>query len=191
MEYGGIILAAGAGRRFGGPKQLAELRGRPLLEHAVEAMCCVPAIERIVVVLGSHAAEILERVEFFDAEPIVCEDWSEGMSASLRCGLDALAPDAPDAVMITLGDQPRITPQVIAMVLDPGGRAPAVRATYGGVPGHPVLVRRRLIGRLRELRGDRGAREVLAGVKVANLEAGHLCRPDDVDTPEQLEAIRT
>ena len=186
----GAVLAAGEGRRFGGAKQLADLEGRPLLEHAVEAMVCVPAIERILVVLGAHASEILARVNFLDAEPVVCEGWAEGQSASLRAALDVLG-DTAEALMVTLGDQPRITPQVIAGVLDHRSpRYAAVRATYGGRPGHPVLIERRLFGALRDLRGDVGARDVLADARVKTWECGHLCSADDVDTREELEALR-
>ena len=120
---GGVVLAAGEATRFGGPKQLAELDGRPLLEHALRAVSAVPAIDRIVVVLGAHAEEIRAKVDFLDAEPIVCEDWREGQAASLRTGLAALGD--VEAALVTLGDQPRITPQVIAMALDDstaGGR---------------------------------------------------------------------
>jgi len=142
------------------------------------------------VVLGAHAPEIVARVDLFDAEPIVCETWAEGQSASLRAALDAVGDEA-EALVITLGDQPRITPQVIAGVLDHRSpRFDAVRATYDGRPGHPVLIERRLFGRLRELRGDVGAREVLAGARVRAWECGHLCSADDVDTPEELEALR-
>jgi molybdenum cofactor cytidylyltransferase len=185
----GILLAAGAGRRFGGAKQLAELHGRPLLEHAVRALSAAPGIDRVVVVLGAHAEEIQRRVELSPAEPVVCPDWAEGMSASLRCGLEALAPHAPEAVVITLGDQPLITAEVVAAVMAQGGGAPAARAVYDGAPGHPVLLRRELFPRLRELRGDQGARDLLASLPVVRVEVGHLCRPDDVDTPEQLDAL--
>src|SRR5262249_18301499 len=113
----GLVLAAGAGTRFGGPvKQLAPLRGRPLLEYAVEAMLAVPALDPVLVVLGHAADEILRTAELGEAEVIVCHEWASGQSASLRCGLAALA-DA-DAVAVTLGDQPFITPQVIAGALD-------------------------------------------------------------------------
>lgn len=183
---GGLVLAAGAGRRFGGPKQLAELDGRPLLEHALAAIAAVPALERIVVVLGAAADEILARVDLHGAEPVVCADWAEGQGASLRAGAAAL-PDA-EAILITLGDQPRITPQVIAGVLDHRG-ADAVRATYAGRPGHPVLLERPILGRLPELRGDTGARALLAGSRVREWECGHLCDAADVDTPEDLRAL--
>jgi molybdenum cofactor cytidylyltransferase len=181
---GGLILAAGAGTRFGGePKQLADLHGRPLLEWAVAAQSSVPALERIVVVLGAYADEILARADLLDAEPVVCADWEYGQSASLRCGLKALA--GAGKVIVTLGDAPLLTPQVVAMFID---QPPRTRAIYHGRPGHPVVLGRPEIAALTSLRGDRGARDVLRGARV--LEAGHLCSGRDVDTPEDLEAIR-
>jgi molybdenum cofactor cytidylyltransferase len=187
---GGLVLAAGAGRRFGGPKQLAELDGRPLLEHALSAMVGVPALERVIVVLGAAADEILDRVELFGAEPVICADWQEGQAASLRAGVTML--DEAEAVLVTLGDQPRITSQVIAGVLDHRDpwRYDAVRATYAGRIGHPVLLERALLARVLELRGDVGARDLLAGARVRAWECGHLCDPIDIDTPDELEVLR-
>ena len=186
---GGVILAAGEGRRFGGVKQLADLDGRRLLEHAVDAMLAVPAIERIVVVLGAGAEEISSRVDLGEAEPVVCGEWKEGLAASLRTGVEALA-DA-EAVVVTLGDQPLITPQVIAAVVDQiDAPEPAARVTYDGRPGHPVLIKRELYGAVARLRGDSGARDLLASAGLREFEAAHLCRPDDVDTPDDLRTIR-
>ncbi len=185
---GGVILAAGAGRRFGGPKQLAPLAGRPLLEHVIASMVAVPALERSIVVLGAYADEIAKGVDFRDAEPVLCHGWEEGMAASLRCGIEALA--GADAVVVTLGDQPFITPRAIEAVLDGiASRAAATRATYAGAPGHPVLIKRALFPAIAELRGDVGARQVLDAVGVRECELGHLGRADDIDTPEQLEAL--
>jgi molybdenum cofactor cytidylyltransferase len=145
----------------------------------------VPALEKIVVVLGHDAPRILARVDFGNAEPLVIEDWQEGQAASLRAGVAAA--DGAEAVLVTLGDQPYITPQVIAMVLDHrDASTPAVRATYNGAPGHPVLLERTLFDDLTELRGDVGARDLLASVAVREVEAGHLCDPLDVDTKEDL-----
>jgi molybdenum cofactor cytidylyltransferase len=181
---GGIVLAAGAGRRFGGPKQLAELGGRPLLEHAVEAMSAVPAVGRVVVVLGARADEVRAGCDLSGAEVVVAEDWDEGLSASLRAGIDALA--GAQALIVTLGDQPFITPQVIARFVDERGTC---RAAYRGEPGHPVRLTPAVASRARRLRGEAGARELLRGVRL--VECGHLCAPDDIDTRPQLEAVRT
>src|SRR3954452_20722951 len=132
----GIVLAAGAGTRFGGRKQLAELDGRPLLEHALEAMESAPVARRLVV-LGADADEIRAGVDLHGAEPVVCEDWAEGQAASLRAGVAALGADC-DAALVVLGDQPRISPDAVARVVAArGDGALALRATYGDVPGHP------------------------------------------------------
>jgi molybdenum cofactor cytidylyltransferase/nicotine blue oxidoreductase len=188
-EIGGIVLAAGEGKRFGGPKQVAQLDGRPLLEHAVRAMLAVPSISPVVVVLGAHAREVRDAVDLDGADVVVCEDWADGQSASLRAGVAALG--EVEAAVITLGDQPFITPQVIAGVLDHRGRHLAVRATYDGKPGHPVLLERRLLDHVTELEGDVGARELLDGDHVLPWEVGRLCDPTDIDTPERLQEVQS
>jgi CTP:molybdopterin cytidylyltransferase MocA len=187
----GLVLAGGAGRRFGAPKQLAELDGVPLLQHAVDAMLAVPALDRVVVVLGAAAEQIGAAVRFASAEPILCEGWAEGMAASLRSGVEELA--GADWVVVTLGDMPGVTPEAIEALIaaiEGDADAAAVRASYDGRPAHPVALSRALLARVGELRGDVGARELLRDAKVRDVEAGHLARPDDVDTPEELEAIR-
>lgn len=183
---GGLVLAAGGGSRFGGVKQLADLDGRPLLEHAVRAMLAAP-VDRACVVLGAHAEEIRRAVDFGGAEVVVCERWAEGQSTPLRAGTAALA--GCDAVVVALGDQPFLSPVAVERVL--GARAPgadAVRATYAGVPGHPVLLERPLLGRVAALRGDHGARALLGDARLRVLEVAcdGLGRPDDIDTREQL-----
>jgi len=183
VTTGALVLAAGEGRRFGGTKQLAATGGRPLLEHALEA---VTAVSPRVVVLGHAADEIRAGVDLQGAEPVVCERWREGQSASLRHGLAALA--GADAVLVVLGDQPGITAAAVHAVLAAGGDEDAVRATYDGVPGHPVLLRRALLDRAGELTGDSGFRDLLEGARVRLVEAGHLADPADVDTPEDLAA---
>jgi len=188
-EIGGIVLAAGEGKRFGGPKQVAQLDGRPLLEHAVRAMLAVPSISPVVVVLGAHAAEVRQAVDLDGADVVVCDDWADGQSASLRTGVAALG--EVEAAVITLGDQPFISAEVIAGVLDQRGRHLAVRATYDGKPGHPVLLERRLLDHVTELEGDVGARALLNGDHVRTWEVGRLCDPTDIDTPERLQEVQS
>ena len=181
MRIGGLILAAGEGRRFGATKQLAELRGRPLLEYALEAMA---GVSPRVVVLGHAADEIRARVDLHGASPVVCRDWADGQAASLRCGLAAL-PEA-GAVVVVLGDQPGITAAAVEAIASADGDEDAVRATYGGAPGHPVLLRRPLLERAGELRGDTGFRDLLEHATVREVEIGHLADPADIDTREEL-----
>ena len=180
----GLILAAGGGLRFGErPKLLADLEGRPLLEHAVRSQCAVDGLERVVVVLGAHAAGIMAGVDFLCAEPVVCEDWGEGMAASLRCGVGEL--DGAERVIVTLGDQPLVTPEVIARFLE---APPGTRATYDGRPGHPVVLGPDQLRAISELRGDSGARELLGDAPA--IECAKLCCGLDIDTLDDLEAIR-
>ena len=182
----GLILAAGAGTRFGEQtKQLADLRGRPLLQHAVDAMNA--ALGRVVVVLGHDADAIRAAVDFGRAEVVLCEDWAQGQGFSLRAGVAALT-DA-DVVAITLGDQPFITPQVIAGALEQLEGHDAVRAVYDGRAGHPVVLGRRVLDAVPELAGDAGARELLARFRVRSWEAGHLASATDIDTPEELARL--
>jgi CTP:molybdopterin cytidylyltransferase MocA len=177
----GLVLAAGEGRRFGGPKQLARVDGRPLVEHALAA---VAGLDRAIVVLGAHADEIRAGADLGGAEIVVCDDWAEGMGASLRAGIAAAARDAADEVVVVLADQPFITREAVERVrAAPGDGA---RATYGGAPGHPVVLRRALLARSGELRGDAGFR----GVAMGEVECGDLADPRDIDTQADLEVVR-
>lgn len=182
-----VVLAAGAGRRFGGPKQLAPFRGRPLLEHALDAASAAP-VDDVVVVLGAHAPEILAAVALSRARPVLCEGWQHGQAAALRAGL--LATGAADAVVVLLGDQPLVSPRAVErLIARRDGSAPALRATYAGVAGHPVLIERPLFAQLLELRGDRGARDVLARVDCRSVACDGLGCAADVDTPAALERL--
>jgi len=184
---GGLVLAAGAGTRFGSAKQLADLDGRPLLEHSITAMTASP-VGRVVVVLGSGAEEILESVDLHGADAVVCERWDEGQSASLACGLAELT--GCEAVVVTLGDQPRLSPDAIRRVIAARNGAAAVRATYAGVPGHPVLLERVLFERMRDVSGDHGARNLLISMQTREVPCEDLGGGEDVDTPAQLDALR-
>jgi CTP:molybdopterin cytidylyltransferase MocA len=185
---GGLVLAAGAATRFGSAKQLAELDGRPLLEHSILAMTASP-VGRVVVVLGSGAEEVIARVDLHGADAVVSERWDEGQSASLACGLAELS-DC-EAVVVTLGDQPRVSPDAIRRVIAArGSGAAAVRATYEDAPGHPVLLERVLFERMRDVSGDHGARNLLISMQTREVPCDDLGGGQDVDTPAQLDALR-
>jgi len=145
-------------------------------------------VGRVVVVLGSAADEIAARVNLHGADPIVCGRWEEGQSASLACGLAELA-DC-EAVVVTLGDQPRMSPDAIRRVIDGRGGASAIRATYNGHPGHPVLLEQDLFEQLRDVSGDKGARNLLMSVPVLDIPCDDLGGGEDVDTPAELDALR-
>lgn len=194
MSSAAIVLAAGESRRFGSPKQLAELDGRPLLQHALDAVLAVEELDPVVLVLGAHHEEIRAAIDPGRATVVLCLGWDEGLAASLRAGLAAVRETAPDTerVAVCLGDTPRLEPAVIEEVLRAAIGAPPgipVRATYGGRPGHPVVLPRELLAAAEELTGEQGARHLLEDLPVLLVEAGG---PGgiDVDTPDHLESLR-
>ncbi len=183
----GLVLAAGGGTRFGAsPKQLADFQGRPLLEWAVRAQCDVAELERVMVVLGSSASAVRDGVRFGRAETVVCDEWESGQASSLRRGVSELSGSGDlSKVIVTLGDAPLVTPQVIGLFVE---QPPRARAVYRGRPGHPVVLGPEEITALTSLAGDEGARGLLRGGP--ELEVGHLCSGRDIDTPEDLEEVR-
>jgi molybdenum cofactor cytidylyltransferase len=189
MGIVGIVLAAGAGSRFGGAvKQTVAFRGRPLVTWPVAALRA-GGVEDVVVVLGAHAAEVARVVG--DADTVVAEDWAEGIAASLRRGIMAAEERGAEAVVVVLGDQPLLSGEAVAKVV--GERDPdtaiAVRATYDGVPGHPTLIESTMFTAISELRGDTGARELLRGAAFVICDG--LGSPADADTPEMLALLAT
>jgi molybdenum cofactor cytidylyltransferase len=188
----GLVLAAGAGRRFGGGKQLAELDGRPLLEHAL-ASAAQSGLDPRFVVLGANAERILATVELHGHEAVLCADWDEGMAASLRAGVTAARGAGADAILITLGDQPGVGAEAIARVVaargGPEGASRAVRATYDGVPGHPALLEGSLFDALLMLRGDEGARGVFKSANTHLVPCDDVAVPTDVDVVDDLAGL--
>lgn len=189
----GILLAAGAGRRAGGPKALRlGTDGVPWVARSVQVLLD-GGCEHVLVVLGAGALEVEPLVrDRDDVSTTWCARWDEGMGASLRCGLgwaleaagDEDGIDA-DAALIHLVDLPDVDDGVIARVLDRArGRDALARATYDGRPGHPVLLGADHWGEvLDSARGDRGARDVLARRDVRAVECGDLATGLDVDGP--------
>ncbi|MCW2997248.1 MAG: molybdenum hydroxylase accessory protein YgfJ family [Solirubrobacterales bacterium] len=190
MRVVGLILAAGEGRRFGGPKQLAQLGGRPLIAHAVSAAVAVPGLERVLAVVGARADVVGAAARAAGAQVVCCPAWRAGNVASLRAGLQAAAAVEADAVVVTLADQPFVTTETIAhfAALAPGVRM-AARATYGGLPGHPVLLRRVLFGEVGRQQTPQGLRRLLDAVGIQRVAADGWCRPDDVDTVADLQRL--
>ena len=139
-------------------------------------------VDFVVLVLGARADEIRAAVDSGDATVVVASDWESGQSASLRAGVAGARSRGADAVVVTLGDQPRISAEAIARVA--AADADAARATYDGVPAHPVLLRAPLFDAVTSLSGDKGARDLLQDAVAVPCDG--LGSPADVDTPADL-----
>jgi CTP:molybdopterin cytidylyltransferase MocA len=177
----GLLLAAGEGRRFGGPKALArDADGTSWLLRSVQALR--PCAETVVV-LGAGADEAAALLPMSVAR-IRAEDWAEGMGASLRAGLSALGPTAHDVALVSLVDLPDVDAAVVDRLAGTAtGGGDLARAAYDGVPGHPVLIGRdHWAGVVASATGDRGARDYLAAHEVALVECGDLATGVDVDS---------
>lgn len=176
----GLLLAAGAGRRFGGPKALArEPDGTSWLLRSVQALR--PCAE-VVVVLGAEAERAAALLPM-SVSRIRADDWAEGMGASLRAGLLALDPTDHDVALVSLVDLTDVDATVVARLVGAAtGPDVLARAAYDGVPGHPVLLgREHWAGVVETSTGDRGARDYLASHAVALVECGDLATGADVD----------
>lgn len=180
---GAVILAAGASRRYGSPKQLVVIDGSTLLEHALEAAATAglaPVVAVVPVWLSRPARLDDDRLRWI-RNPFP----ERGLSLSLRLGFEALGGDV-DAAVILLGDQPRIPAATIRAIVAARGERPVVASSAGGILAPPVLVERSRFDLVEGLRGDSGLREILLDhpelVRAVEV-AGHL---PDLDTPGDL-----
>lgn len=189
---GGVLLAAGAGRRLGGPKALVTVCGERLVERGVRLLTeggCAP----VVVVLGAGADEVRSRCTLGEARIVVNERWPSGMASSLHAGIGALHDHAVGAVVVALVDQPLVGAEAVRR-LGAAWRAggEVVVAGYDGAPRNPVLIDRAWWPEvLAEATGDRGARDFLRARPqlVHVVDCSDTGSPDDLDTPADLTAL--
>ncbi|EHB58535.1 hypothetical protein MycrhDRAFT_0971 [Mycolicibacterium rhodesiae JS60] len=176
-QIAGVLLAAGAGTRYGMPKVLA---AHGLWLRSAVAALSGGGCDDVVVVLGAAVVDVPA-----PARGVIAQDWQQGMGASLRTGLAAV-PDADFAVVLTV-DTPDIGDDVVGRVLEAArsSRSGIARATYDGRPGHPVAIaRRHWPTLLATLNSDEGARRFLAGrPDVVTVECSDLATGLDVDEP--------
>ncbi|KAF3886025.1 MULTISPECIES: nucleotidyltransferase family protein [Nostocales] len=163
-DIGLILLAAGASTRMGTPKQLLQYQQHSLIRHMVEvalASVCNP----VIVVLGAYAECIRPEVELSNVRIVENDRWAEGMSTSIRCGMEALNEIKPgvEAVVLMLCDQPFVSTQIVNQLVnifqETDGQI--IASEYGGVRGVPALFKRNLFAELLTLNGVAGARQVI------------------------------
>ncbi|MDT0327275.1 nucleotidyltransferase family protein [Nocardiopsis lambiniae] len=181
----GLLLAAGAGSRLGRPKALVEVGGERLVDRGVRTLR-LGGCEPVLAVLGAADTTVP------DAWTVFNPDWASGMGSSVRVGIDAL-PDGVDAVLISLADQPLVTPEAVArLVAAHAEGARAAVATYRGNQRNPVLIGREHWSTVHAMAvDDVGARPFLRAYShvVTAVACDDVASPEDIDTVEDLARL--
>ena len=178
------MLAAGGSSRLGRPKQLIRFAGETLLRRAARSLADSVYFP-VVVVMGSESETASAEIEGLPVYTVVNEKWDEGMSSSLRTGLNLLLELEPDldGVLIALCDQPMITTELLNRFAyefsEPRGAV--IAASYSGVSGVPALFSKDLFDELLRLRGEKGARQIIR-------DRDDVCT---IDIPEAADDIDT
>lgn len=187
----GLILGAGASQRLGQPKQLLPFGGTTLLGWIVAQAERAVALDELVVVLGRAADQIRERVDFGSAKVVENPVFGEGCASSYRTGITALSPQS-EAMMIILGDQPGIKPEVIDRLAGEWLQSGAQIAlcSYRGHKGHPLIFGKPLFNQLIGLHGDKAAWKLVdANPALVQQTEFDLPFPEDINTWDDFERL--
>ena len=186
-RVGILILAAGGSSRLGEPKQLLKFRGETLIRRAVDAALasnCRP----VVVVLGANA-ELIEREIRGEVKIIHNSRWCEGMGTSIALGIAAMEVES-DAAILTLCDQPLITPEILNFFAAKAG-SDLVVAEYNGTIGVPALFGKEFFPELRALNGKEGAKKILIKNEVRIVRLPCAQAAIDIDTAEDFQRLQS
>ena len=181
----GVVLAAGEGRRFGGTKQLAEVEGKALVLHAVDALLAAGVGECLVIT--GHDADAVEAVLPQDVRVVRNPRYRDGQATSVAAALHEVAADS-EAAVILLADQPGVTSDDVRALIDGflRTRAAIVRLRYADGPG-PALLSREIYAEAGHLHGDVGARVLIAShPEWVHEVAVDRPAPPDIDVPGDL-----
>jgi molybdenum cofactor cytidylyltransferase len=176
-----IILAAGASRRLGQPKQLLSFRRKSLLRHAVETALRTN-LRPVVVVIGSEAERMRQELSGLDAQVVENQEWREGAASSIRAGLKEVGEVA--GVVIMLCDQPFVPAEFLERL---GNSERLAAAEYGGSVGVPAFFAREFFDELNELKGDQGAKKILIEHDATRIPCPEAAV--DIDTPESISKL--
>ncbi len=176
-----LILAAGGSRRLGRPKQMERIGAETLLARAVR-VATESELGTVYAVVSSAAEVVLAEARRLRCEVVLNDRAEEGMAASIRAGLLAVAQTADGAIVMTC-DQPAVSAAHLRALASGEG---VVASMYAGRRGVPAYFPAGVFGALMELEGDAGARELLRDARAIPLAHGEL----DVDTAEDLELAR-
>jgi molybdenum cofactor cytidylyltransferase len=184
----GLVLGAGGSSRLGQPKQLLRYGDATLLDFTLStARAC--GFDQLVVPIGGAADAVQETVDFTGAEVVVNYAFGNGCSSSIAAALRAVDPRC-EVLVLMLGDQPGVTPAIVATLLQARGDAPLAVCRYEDGRGHPIAFAPSVFPELAELHGDKGVWRLLdeRAEEVVDVPIEGLV-PLDVDTLEDYEAV--
>ena len=192
MRIAALVLAAGASRRLGEPKQLVQIEGESLLRRTTR-IALEAGYAPVFAILGFAAERMRPELDGLGIQVVVNSNWEEGMGSSLRCGLQAVMQEqpTPDAVLVLVCDQVRLNRVHLRTLLQrhAEGNGAITASTFAGRMGVPAVFGAEYFPELLNLQGDRGAREL---IRAASEQVNAVEWPDgelDLDHPEQLNRL--
>jgi len=191
MPVAAVLLAAGGSRRMGQSKQLLPIDGQPMVRRVAQTVCQA-GLAQVVVVVGAEGDRVARALAGLDLEIVHNQAWAQGMSTSVRAGMEALQPEI-EAALLVLADQPGLTIDALAALVEAyrATRAPIGAPYYRGRRGNPVLFARSLFADLGQVEGDQGGRALLVRheQEVARVDLDDVAILLDVDTRQDYEGL--
>jgi molybdenum cofactor cytidylyltransferase len=184
----GLVLAAGGSKRLGSPKQLLPYDGRTLLDHVLDTARASP-FDQLLCVIGGSATEVRARVDLTGIETVENPHFGEGCSSSIAAALHAIDPRA-DVLVLMLGDQPGVTADAVAALINGRQDSPLAACAYEDGRGHPLAFARSTFAELEQLHGDKGVWKLLdrRAAEVVDVPVpGPI--PRDVNTGEDYRTV--
>jgi molybdenum cofactor cytidylyltransferase len=192
VNVSAVVLAAGSSTRFGAPKLIQPLCGRPVLQYALDAVLASKAYE-VLIVLGYASQKIASAVDFGRGRVLLNRSYRNGMATSLKLALRSISPDV-SACVVVMGDQPLVTSGLIDRLIEVRVRkpVPAVVPVFGQTLGSPALLDRSLFPEVFELKGDVGAKSVILShiSEVVRVPVDDRRILLDIDTPEDFDQVK-
>jgi len=186
-----IVLAAGESTRMGFPKLLLPIKGKSLLQHVIDN-ALQSKVGEVIVVLGAEATKLRREIKQSQVQIIENASYKEGLSTSLKAGLQAVSPQA-QAVLILLGDQPLISHDIIDALIDKYEESGSIMVApvYKGKRGNPVLFDSSLIPELSRVTGDKGGREIIEKhpAQLATVDFESTITGTDIDSWEDYREV--
>ncbi len=190
-KIGLVILAAGASKRLGYPKQLIQFRGKYLLQHIIDEAENAKVIFRLLI-LGANLETIKEQIDPVSFNVAINPNWQEGMASSLRIAVENAESENLDGLLVILSDQPYVDTELLNELIElyEPEKNMIVASEYNKILGVPALFDRHYFRELMKLKGDTGARKLISTfrekIKQVKFDSGEL----DIDTPSDMEKLR-